>query len=95
MPRAVSRARATQVPTLLQHHHGEPDAPALDVVKESLLLLLELARSADLQQELAGGSWIADLVSVTGRIVRNEVHSQLVPLAWPAKILQNAVTRPR
>ena len=94
LPARLVAILQTQVHHLLQRH-AEPAAHELGVIKESLLLLLELARSADLAHELAGGAWIADLVSVTSRLVKNEVHPELVELGLPAKLLQNAVRAAR
>lgn len=42
-------------------------------------------------EELAGGSWSADLSVTTEHLVRNEVHPALSRLGLPAKMLQNAV----
>ena len=64
-------------------------------VRACVLLLLELARgtSTSMQDELAGGSWSADLMGATLALVRNDVHPQLADLCLPAKMLQNAVAR--
>ena len=67
----------------------------LELLRGALLLLLELAKKADLKVELAGGSWISDLVSVTAQLTSSEVHPELQHLGLPAKMLQNAVTVPR
>jgi hypothetical protein len=72
------------------------DPPLVPLVRESLLLLLELARSGGeaLMSGLDGGSWRADLTGVTLSLVRNEVHPSLADLSTPAKLLQNAMTMP-
>ena len=79
---------------LLQLHGREPSRLEINVVRDSVLLLLELGRGVNMQRELEGGSWSADLISTTGYLVRNEVHPRLEPVAMPAKLLQNALLRP-
>ena len=39
------------------------------------------------------GSWSADLLTITGHLVRGEVHPDLRPLVLPAKMLQNTLAR--
>ena len=73
--------------------HGRPATRGeLSLVRETVLLLLEVARTTNMQYALEGGSWSADLTSATLHLVRNEVHPQLADLSTPAKLLQNAMT---
>lgn len=83
----------TQVSTILQYQAHEPHPIEINIVKASVLLLLELSRRVSMQRELEGGSWSADLISTTGYLVRNEVHPRLSSIALPAKLLQNSITR--
>jgi hypothetical protein len=76
----------------LPAHEGPTESDGVALVQESLLLLLELARTADLLQELAGASWVTDLVGVTSRLTRADMHPALQQLSLPAKMLQNAVS---
>ena len=71
----------------------EPSLIETDLVRECVLLLLELGRGVSMQRELEGGSWSADLISTTGHLVRHEVHLRLAPVALPAKMLQNTLTQ--
>ena len=63
------------------------------MVRESVLLLLELARApcGIIQRELGHGMWGADLTSATLQLVRGEVHAELADLSAPAKLLQNTI----
>ena len=94
LPMRLVSMLQSQVHALLRLHGREPSIGELELVRESVLLLLELARGpTSMQQALEGGSWSADLTSATLCLVRNEVHPQLADLSMPAKLLQNAMVR--
>ena len=89
LPMRLVSTLQSNVHSLLQLQGREAPPTDLEVVRATVLLLLELARGTSMQQALEGGSWSADLTSATLHLVRSDVHPDLAHLSMPAKILQN------
>ena len=91
--RLVSTLQAS-VHELIQLKGRQAPDTELGIVSTTVLLLLELARGTSMHQELEGGSWKADLSSVTAHLVTGDLHPALAHVSLPAKILQNTVCSP-
>ena len=64
----------------------------VELIRSAMLLLNELAYAGVLGQQLSGGSWRADLLSVTALLLRaKETQPRLRGLGLPARLLQTAL----